>query len=94
MHRYVKLVTLGEPISQEEMESIYGRKDANGIPTDSIDIPEEELLADNDALSDLVIPGEVRPQEVEPSPDDEGYLEEDTASLASLFDNNDEESEY
>jgi hypothetical protein len=53
MHRYVKLVTLGTPISQEEMDKVYGKKDENGILTDSIEIPAEELETDADSLADL-----------------------------------------
>ena len=49
MHRYIKMVPLGTPISQDEMDEVYGKKDENGISTDAIEIPEEELLADNDA---------------------------------------------
>ncbi len=54
MHRYIKMVTLGTPISQDEMDEVYGKKDENGISTDAIEIPEEELVADADALSDLI----------------------------------------
>ncbi len=57
MHRYIKMVPLGTPISQEEMDEVYGKKDENGISTDAVEIPEEELLADADALSDLIMPG-------------------------------------
>ncbi|MBR5588508.1 MAG: DNA-directed RNA polymerase subunit beta' [Kiritimatiellae bacterium] len=53
MHRYVKLVTLGTPISQDEMDKVYGKKDENGILTDSIEIPAEELETDADSLADL-----------------------------------------
>ena len=34
-------------ISQEEMDAVYGKKDENGISTDAIEIPEEELVAEN-----------------------------------------------
>ena len=54
MHRYIKMVPLGTPISQEEMDEVYGKKDANGISTDAVEIPEDELVSDNDALSDLI----------------------------------------
>ena len=54
MHRYIKMVPLGTPISQDEMDAVYGKKDANGISTDAIEIPEEELVSDTDALSDLI----------------------------------------
>ena len=47
MHRYIKMVPLGTPISQEEMDAVYGKKDENGISTDAIEIPEEELVAEN-----------------------------------------------
>ncbi len=57
MHRYIKMVPLGTPISQEEMDEVYGKKDENGISTDAVEIPEEELLADADALADLMVPG-------------------------------------
>ncbi len=56
MHRFIKMVPLGTPISQEEMDEVYGKKDENGISTDSVEIPEEELLADADALADLMAP--------------------------------------
>ena len=52
MHRYIKLCPLGKPISQEEMDEIYGKKDENGISTDTIPVPEEEREAE-DALADL-----------------------------------------
>ena len=55
MHRYVKMLKLGTEISKEEMEMVYGKKDANGISTDSIEIPEEELRSDEDAMSDLTL---------------------------------------
>jgi DNA-directed RNA polymerase subunit beta' len=58
MHRYVKLATCGTPISAEEMERIYGKKDENGISTDSVEIPEEEMREDPEALSDLKSPEE------------------------------------
>ncbi|MDO5462004.1 MAG: hypothetical protein Q4F99_00745, partial [bacterium] len=46
MHRYIKMVPLGSPISQDEMDEVYGKKDENGISTDAIEIPEEELVDD------------------------------------------------
>jgi len=54
MHRFIKMGTCGTPISQEEMDEVYGKKDANGISTDTIDIPEEELVEDASALADLI----------------------------------------
>ena len=56
LHRYIKMVSLGTPISQDEMDSIYGKRDANGIEKDSIEIPEEEQVNDSDGLSDLLAP--------------------------------------
>ncbi len=53
MHRFIKMVPLGTSISKEEMESIYGKKDENGISTDAVEIPEEELVNDYDPLGDL-----------------------------------------
>ena len=70
MYRYIKMVPLGTPISQEEMDAVYGKKDENGISTDSIEIPEEEIVADSDALSDLI------PVKPLASPMDEGPAEE------------------
>jgi DNA-directed RNA polymerase subunit beta' len=46
MHRYIKMVPLGTPISQDEMDEVYGKKDENGISTDTIEIPPEELVDD------------------------------------------------
>ena len=54
LYRYIKMKGLGTEISQEEMDEVYGKKDENGISTDAIEIPEEELVADADALSDLI----------------------------------------
>jgi hypothetical protein len=46
MHRYIKMVPLGTLISQDEMDEVYGKKDENGISTDTIEIPPEELVDD------------------------------------------------
>ncbi len=54
MHRYIKMVPLGTPITQEEMEAIYGKKDKDGISTDTVEVPEEEQIEDEDALSGLI----------------------------------------
>ena len=86
MHRYVKLLTLGEPISQEEMDSVYGKKDENGIPTDSIDIPEEERGDDPDALADLIAPGELA-MGIEQSIDAEDP--NDYESIQNIYDDSD-----
>ncbi|MEG1479534.1 MAG: DNA-directed RNA polymerase subunit beta' [Kiritimatiellia bacterium] len=56
LHRYIKMVPLGTAISQDEMDEVYGKKDEFGISTDAIEIPEEELVNDTDALADLILP--------------------------------------
>jgi hypothetical protein len=40
------MVPLDTPISQDEMDEVYGKKDENGISTDTIEIPPEELVDD------------------------------------------------
>ncbi|MGN0856398.1 MAG: hypothetical protein ACI4QJ_03250, partial [Candidatus Spyradenecus sp.] len=82
MYRYIKMVPLGTPISQDEMDAVYGKKDENGISTDSIEIPPEEREADVDALSDLV------PVQAPAAPvDDDGEdpLEAEPAAVSALF---------
>ncbi len=59
MHRFIKMVPLGTPISQEEMDEVYGRKDENGINLDLVEVPpeereEEDFREDKDALFDLI----------------------------------------
>ncbi len=55
MHRYIKMVPLGAPISQDEMDEVYGKKDENGISTDAVEIPEDEIT-DDSAYADLRMP--------------------------------------
>ncbi len=69
MHRYIKMIPLGTPISQDEMDEVYGKKDENGISTDAVEIPEEELVNDSDPLSDLQF---VNPSEADASGEDNG----------------------
>ena len=69
MYRYIKMVTSGTPISQDEMDAVYGKKDENGISTDSIEIPEEEIVAETDALSDLM-PVQPQVSEIDASGDE------------------------
>ena len=82
MYRYIKMVPLGTPISQDEMDAVYGKKDEHGISTDSIEIPPEEREAEADPLSDLV------PVQAPAAPvDDEGDdpLDPELPAVSALF---------
>ena len=53
LYRYAKFEVNGVPISQEEMDEVYGKMDENGTRTDLIDVPESELVDDEEALQKM-----------------------------------------